>query len=85
MPGSTSGGAPTPLPNAPLTPLLAGDGGQNGTILDSTQRAAARAAHGPLLVGAGPGTGKTRTLTERVLFVVREQNVSPENVLAMTF
>ena len=53
--------------------------------LDPSQAAAAYALTGPLLVGAGPGTGKTRTLTERVLFLTREQKVAPENLLALTF
>jgi DNA helicase-2/ATP-dependent DNA helicase PcrA len=53
--------------------------------LDESQAAAARSEISPLLVGAGPGTGKTLTLTERVLFLVREQGVRPENILALTF
>lgn len=53
--------------------------------LDPSQEAAARAERGPLLVGAGPGTGKTRTLTARVLYLTREQGVKPENILALTF
>nr|WP_309690248.1 UvrD-helicase domain-containing protein [Armatimonas sp.] len=53
--------------------------------LDPSQEAAAKADYGPLLVGAGPGTGKTRTLTARVLFLVREKNIRPENILALTF
>jgi hypothetical protein len=65
-------------PPSPLPQPNGWDGVRAGAALDPTQRAAARAAHGPLLVGAGPGTGKTRTLTERVLFLVREQNVPPD-------
>jgi superfamily I DNA/RNA helicase len=53
--------------------------------LDPSQATAARAEAGPLLVGAGPGTGKTRTLTERLLFLVQEQGVAPEQILALTF
>jgi superfamily I DNA/RNA helicase/Zn-dependent peptidase ImmA (M78 family) len=55
------------------------------SALDESQSAAARSEISPLLVGAGPGTGKTLTLTERVLFLVREQGVHPENILALTF
>lgn len=73
--------APLVLPELEKTPteksLAAG--------LDASQEAAAKADYGPLLVGAGPGTGKTRTLTARVLFLVREKNVRPENILALTF
>lgn len=73
--------APLVLPTLEKTPveksLAAG--------LDESQEAAAKADYGPLLVGAGPGTGKTRTLTARVLFLVREKHVRPENILALTF
>ena len=55
------------------------------TGLDDSQRAAAHAEAGPLLVGAGPGTGKTRTLAARVLFLLKEKKVAPENILCLTF
>ncbi|SHN44609.1 UvrD-helicase domain-containing protein [Cryptosporangium aurantiacum] len=53
--------------------------------LDPEQRAAAGAADGPLLVVAGPGTGKTRTLTHRVAYLVAERGVAAESCLAITF
>jgi uncharacterized protein (TIGR00375 family) len=53
--------------------------------LDPDQRAAAEVAGGPLLIIAGPGTGKTRTLTHRVAHLVAEQGVAPEHCLAITF
>ncbi|MFI5959296.1 UvrD-helicase domain-containing protein [Cryptosporangium sp. NPDC051539] len=53
--------------------------------LDPEQRAAAGAADGPLLVVAGPGTGKTRTLTHRVAYLVAERGVPAEACLAITF
>lgn len=55
-----------------------------GDGLDPEQRAAARTP-GPLLVIAGPGTGKTRTLTHRLACLVAEQGVPPERCLAITF
>jgi DNA helicase-2/ATP-dependent DNA helicase PcrA len=53
--------------------------------LDPDQRAAASAGPGPLLVVAGPGTGKTRTLSHRLAYLVRERGVAPEGCLAITF
>jgi len=52
--------------------------------LDAEQRAAAEAA-GPLLVVAGPGTGKTRTLTSRIAYQIGELGVPAEQHLALTF
>ncbi|HYQ67791.1 UvrD-helicase domain-containing protein [Actinophytocola sp.] len=53
--------------------------------LDPDQRAAAGSGPGPLLIIAGPGTGKTRTLTHRIAHLVREREVPPEQCLAITF
>lgn len=53
--------------------------------LDPSQRAAAHAASGPLLVGAGPGTGKTRTLAARVQYLTQERGESPDSLLVLTF
>ncbi len=52
--------------------------------LDPDQRAAAT-AEGPLLIIAGPGTGKTRTLTHRIAYQVTECGVPARHVLAITF
>ncbi|HEX3131825.1 MAG TPA: UvrD-helicase domain-containing protein [Thermoanaerobaculia bacterium] len=53
--------------------------------LDPDQQAAAEAPDGALLVVAGPGTGKTRTLTYRIAHLVSERGVAPEQCLAVTF
>jgi DNA helicase II / ATP-dependent DNA helicase PcrA len=53
--------------------------------LDPDQRAAAAAPPGPLLIVAGPGTGKTRTLTHRLAHLVGGRGVAPEQCLAITF
>ncbi|WP_205857284.1 UvrD-helicase domain-containing protein, partial [Phytoactinopolyspora endophytica] len=53
--------------------------------LDPDQRAAAALRSGPLLIVAGPGTGKTRTLTHRIAHLVTEHGVPAEQCLAITF
>jgi DNA helicase-2/ATP-dependent DNA helicase PcrA len=59
----------------------------SGTLagLDQDQRAAAAKLHGPLLIIAGPGSGKTRTLTHRIAHLVADRGVAPEACLAITF
>lgn len=52
--------------------------------LDAWQRAAAE-AETPALVVAGPGTGKTSTLVARVAYLVRQRDVPPRSILALTF
>lgn len=52
--------------------------------LDESQRIAANSEKTPLLISAGPGTGKTQTLVKRVLFLL-ENGVSAKNILALTF
>jgi ATP-dependent DNA helicase UvrD/PcrA len=53
--------------------------------LDEEQRAAAAVTTGPLLIVAGPGTGKTRTLTHRLAHLIADHGVPPERCLAITF
>lgn len=53
--------------------------------LNPTQSEAAQYISGPLLIVAGPGTGKTRTLTHRIAYLIHKLKISPAEVLAVTF
>lgn len=53
--------------------------------LNDRQREAVLAGDGPVLVVAGPGTGKTKTLTVRLAYLLAERHVTPEQLLAVTF
>jgi len=52
--------------------------------LDDEQREAVLAPRGPVCVLAGAGTGKTRTITRRIAYLVSAGHVSPGQVLAVT-
>lgn len=68
------GDGPAPDGDAPLS-----------FALDPRQQEARDAEPGPTAVSAGPGTGKTRTLTERVVHLIRNRQVPPEGILCLTF
>jgi DNA helicase-2/ATP-dependent DNA helicase PcrA len=53
--------------------------------LNPDQKKAVQHEKGNLLIVAGPGTGKTMTLTHRIAHVIKEDNVRPDQVLALTF
>ena len=57
----------------------------NLSELNDQQFEAVKNVEGPLLIIAGPGSGKTKTLVARTLYLIAKQNIPPENIMIATF
>lgn len=53
--------------------------------LNDHQKKAVEATEGPVLIIAGPGSGKTFTLVERIFYLIKEKGIPAENILVATF
>ena len=53
--------------------------------LNSAQKIAVETIEGPLMVVAGPGTGKTQVLAMRVANILKKTHMRPRNILCITF
>lgn len=62
-----------------------GDSNPVSLQLNAEQQAVVDHTGGPLLISAGPGTGKTRTITCRISALIEKCSVAPDNILAVTF
>jgi DNA helicase-2/ATP-dependent DNA helicase PcrA len=71
--------------SADHTPRITDHEAHITSSLNAEQRAAVLCTDAALAIIAGPGTGKTRTLTARIAHLIQAQGVAPEAVLAITF
>jgi hypothetical protein len=67
------------------TELIAGIEAKNGFPLDTAQRQAIQYGAGPLLIAAGPGTGKTEVLVARCLKFMCCDGIAPGSIMLTTF
>ncbi|HMZ63727.1 MAG TPA: UvrD-helicase domain-containing protein, partial [Leptospiraceae bacterium] len=53
--------------------------------LNPEQEAAVRHFEGPLLIFAGAGSGKTRVITNRIVYLIQKKKVDPKQIVALSF
>ncbi|MGM7719652.1 UvrD-helicase domain-containing protein [Metabacillus sp. Hm71] len=78
LPTALKGRTPFIVKSQPVSSLL-------GIPLDSEQRKAVTTIDGPLLILAGAGSGKTRVLTTRALYMMEEKSIDPKSMMLVTF
>ena len=83
--GHSHSSAPAPTSRASTMAHFDRNGGGEPGMLDDDQRRATETVEGPLLIVAGPGSGKTRTLTHRIAHLVTEHGHAAAECLAITF
>ena len=54
-------------------------------LINDDQRDAIHTTEGPVLIIAGPGTGKTFTLVKRIAYLILEKKVAPSEIMVVTF
>lgn len=81
--------APAPQAPAPVTPVPLPNPQEPAAVpasdLDPAQQRAVEMEGGPVVVIAGPGSGKTRTLTQHIAHLIRQRGIEPGQILALTF
>jgi len=75
----------TPAIKHSVPPVLFQAPQPGGFLLNAEQQAAVDHKGGPLLISAGPGTGKTRTITCRIAALMEKDGIKADNIVAVTF